>query len=70
MARILDSLDLAKFGERVTFCECCKKVVAFDRKEVFLDLSYGPGHNGEESIKCPQCNSILHLEEFHTTEHM
>jgi hypothetical protein len=70
MARIIDCMDLAKFGEGVTSCPNCHKVVAFDKKEVFLDLSYGSGHFGEESIVCPQCHSILHLNEFHTVEHM
>lgn len=69
MARIIDSMDLAKFGEGVTFCNKCKKVIAFNRKEMFLDF-YGPGHDGEESVKCPQCNSVLHIGEFHATEHM
>lgn len=69
MARIIDSMDLAKFGEGVTYCNKCKKVIAFNRKEIFLDLSYGPGHDGE-SVKCPQCNSVLHIGEFHATEHM
>lgn len=69
MARIIDSMDLAKFGEGVTSCNKCKKLIAFNRKEIFLDLSYGPG-DGEESVKCPQCNSVLHIVEFHATEHM
>lgn len=70
MARIIDSMDLAKFGEGVTFCNKCKKLIAFNRKEMFLDLSYGLGDDGEESIKCPQCNSVLHIGEFYATEHM
>jgi hypothetical protein len=70
MARIIDSMDLAKFGEKVTSCPKCKKVIACFPNEVFLDLSYGQGHFGEESIVCPQCHSILHLNEFHTVEHM
>ena len=71
MARIIDSMDLAKFGrEKVTSCPKCKKVIACVPNEVFLDLSYGSGHFGEESIVCPQCHSILHLNEFHTVEHM
>lgn len=70
MARIIDSMDLAKFGEKVTSCPKCKKVIAGVPNEVFLDLSYGSGHFGEESIVCPQCHSILHLNEFHTVEHM
>lgn len=69
MARIIDSMDLAKFGEKVT-CPKCKKVIVYVPNEVFLDLSYGSGHFGEESIVCPQCHSILHLNEFHTVEHM
>ena len=63
-------MDLAKFGEGVTSCPNCHKVVAFDKKEVFLDLSYGPGHDGEESIRCPGCNTVLHMGEFQATEHM
>lgn len=70
MARVIDSMDLAKFGEGVTFCNKCKKVIAFNRKEMFLDLSYGLGHDGKESVRCPQCNSVLPVEEFHATEHM
>ena len=46
MARVIDSMDLAKFGEGVTSCNKCKKVIAFNKKEIFLDLSYGPGHDG------------------------
>lgn len=70
MTRIIDSSDLAVFGERVTSCPKCNKVIAFTKYETFLDLSYGSGHFGEESIVCPQCHSILHLNEFHTVEHM
>lgn len=70
MARIIDSMDLAKFGEKVTSCPKCKKLIACFPNEVFLDLSYGQGHFGEESITCPECNFIVHLREFHTTEHM
>lgn len=44
MARIIDSMDLAKFGEKVTSCPKCKKVIACVPNEVFLDLSYGSGH--------------------------
>lgn len=70
MARVIDSMDLAKVGEGVTSCNKCKKVIAFNKKEIFLDLSYGPGHDGEESVRCPQCNSVLHVGKFHATEHM
>lgn len=44
MARIIDSMDLAKFGEKVTSCPKCKKVIACVPNEVFLDLSHGSGH--------------------------
>lgn len=70
MARVIDSMDLAKFGEDVTSCNKCKKVIAFNKEEIFLDLSYGQGHDGEESVRCPQCNSVLHVGKFHATEHM
>lgn len=70
MARIIDSMDLAKFGEKVTPCPKCKKVIAFTKYETFLDLSYDSEHWGEESITCPECNFIVHLREFHTVEHM
>lgn len=70
MTRIIDSSDLAVFGERVTSCPKCNKIIAFTKYETFLDLSHGPEHCGEESITCPECNFIVHLREFHTTEHM
>lgn len=70
MARIIDSMDLAKFGEGVTSCNKCKKVIAFNRKEIFLDLSYGPEHNGEECITCPHCHYNIHIGVFQAIEHM
>lgn len=70
MARIIDSMVWLSLEKVVTSCNKCKKVIAFNRKEIFLDLSYGPGYDGEESVKCPQCNSVLHIGEFHATEHM
>lgn len=69
MARVITTEPL-KIQERTTVCKNCNSKVAFNEKEVFLDLSYGPGHDGEESVKCPQCNSVLHIGEFHATEHM
>lgn len=70
MARIIDSMDLAKFGEKVTSCPKCKKVIACVPNEVFLDLSYGSGHFGEECITCPHCHYNIHIGVFQATEHM
>lgn len=70
MARVIDSMDLTKFGEGVTSCNKCKKVIAFNKKEIFLDLSYGPKHNGEECITCPHCHYNIHIGVFQATEHM
>lgn len=69
MARVITTEPL-KIQERTTVCKNCNSKIAFNEKEVFLDSSYGPGHDGEESVKCPQCNSVLHIGEFHATEHM
>ena len=35
MARVIDSMDLAKFGEDVTSCNKCKKVIASIRRKYF-----------------------------------
>lgn len=70
MARIIELTGVSKFEEKVTTCPYCNKHVAFKDSEVFIDLSYGPEHNGEHCISCPSCNNIIQLRVFQTTESM
>lgn len=69
MARVITTEPL-KIQERTTVCKNCNSKVAFNKKEVFLDLSYGPDHNGEECITCPNCHYNIHIGIFQATEHM
>ena len=69
MARIITTEPL-RLQERVTVCKHCNSKVAFNEREVFLDLSYGPEPNGEECVTCPKCNHNIHIGTFQATEHM
>lgn len=70
MARVITTEPL-KIQERTTVCKNCNSKVAFNEKEVFLDLSYGPEeHNGEECITCPHCHYNIHIGVFQAIEHM
>ena len=70
MARVITTEPL-KIQERTTVCKNCNSKIAFNEKEVFLDLSYGPPeHNGEECITCPHCHYNIHIGVFQAIEHM
>lgn len=69
MARIITT-ELPRIQERVIVCKNCNSKVAFNEKEVFLDLNYNLKPQGEECIVCPKCNHNIHLGIFQATEHM
>ena len=70
MARLVNTAEEANYSERVKKCNHCNSLVAYTHREVFLDLSYGKEHNGEESVTCPNCKKPFHIGSFQACERM